>query len=91
LVEVPLFRVKKLPSCSPGNGILQAETGGRIQAQSTGDRPEFGSQTGPGPLTYQNCEGFYRSGNRAMQGSNCWPLRDSVGVHLHGVPEPAPA
>src|ERR1700733_5085710 len=28
-----------------GNRILRAETGGRIQAQSAGERPEFGSQT----------------------------------------------
>ena len=33
------------PSRGPGNGILPAETGGRIQAQNTGERSEFGSQT----------------------------------------------
>jgi|SRR5271157_1194234 len=33
------------PSCGPGNGVLRAETGGRFQAQSAGERPEFGSQT----------------------------------------------
>ena len=56
--------VQPLPSCSPGNGILRAETGRRIQAQSTGERPEFGSQTRYGSLTYRNCEGFSRPGNR---------------------------
>jgi hypothetical protein len=43
---------------------LRAETGGRIQAQSAGEQPEFGSQTGRGPLTYRNCENFCRPGNR---------------------------
>ena len=33
------------PSRGPGNGILRAETGGRIQAQNAGERSEFGSQT----------------------------------------------
>ena len=33
------------PSRGLGNGILRAETGGRIQAQNAGERPEFGSQT----------------------------------------------
>ena len=28
-----------------GNGILRAETGGRLQAQNAGERSEFGSQT----------------------------------------------
>ena len=37
---------------------------GRIQVQSAGERPEFGSQTGRGSLTYRNCEGFCRPGNR---------------------------
>ena len=37
-----------LPSCSPGNGILRAETGRRYWAQTAGERPEFGSQTGRG-------------------------------------------
>jgi len=36
----------------PGNGILRAETGGRLQAQNAGERPEFGSQTAPRPA---NC------------------------------------
>jgi hypothetical protein len=33
------------PSRGPGNGILRAETGGRLQAQNAAERPEFGSQT----------------------------------------------
>src|SRR5208337_3129626 len=33
------------PSRGPGNGILRAETGGRIQARTAGERSEFGSQT----------------------------------------------
>ena len=33
------------PSRGPGNGILRAETGGRIQAQNAQERSEFGSQT----------------------------------------------
>ncbi len=48
-----------LLSCSPGNGILLAETGGGIQAPRAGERPEFGSQAGRGPLTYRNCDSFF--------------------------------
>src|SRR5271165_5201600 len=36
----------------PGNGILRAETAGRLQAQNAGERPEFGSQTALRPA---NC------------------------------------
>jgi hypothetical protein len=61
---VAAVSVQPLPSSSLGNRILRAETGGRIQAQSAGERPEFGSQTGRGSLTSRNCEGFYRPGNR---------------------------
>ena len=43
LCWVSAVSVQPLPSSSPGNGILQAETGGRIQAQSAGERPQFGS------------------------------------------------
>ena len=38
-------------SRGPGNGILRAETGGRIQARTAGERSEFGSQT---PLRLTN-------------------------------------
>jgi hypothetical protein len=48
---VAAVSVQPLPSSSLGNRILRAETGGRIQAQSAGERPEFGSQTGRGSLT----------------------------------------
>ena len=37
--------IRRFHRPSPGNGILRVETGGRIQAQSAGERPEFGSQT----------------------------------------------
>src|SRR5271165_4817869 len=33
------------PSRGPGNGILRAETGGRIQVPNAGEWSEFGSQT----------------------------------------------
>ena len=42
------------PSRGPGNGILPAETGGRIQAQNTGERSEFGSQPRHASLTDRN-------------------------------------
>src|SRR5271166_4248426 len=43
----------------PGNGILRAETGGRIQAQNAGERPEFDSQT-PARLTNRpQLRGFF--------------------------------
>jgi hypothetical protein len=61
---VAAVSVQPLSSASLGTRILRAETGGRIQAQSVGERPEFGSQTGRGSLTSRNCEGFYRPGNR---------------------------
>src|SRR5271166_3150493 len=38
-------RLWPLDLMGPGNGILRAETGGRVQAQNAGERPEFGSQT----------------------------------------------
>ena len=67
--------VQSLPSSSLGNRILRAETGRGIQAQSAGERPEFGSQTGRGSLTYRNCESFYRPGNRVglpgLDGGRC--------------------
>jgi hypothetical protein len=60
---VAAVSVQPLPSSGLGNRILRAETGGRIQAQSAGERPEFGSQTGRGPLTYRNCGHFSHPGN----------------------------
>jgi hypothetical protein len=56
--DVAAVSVQPLPSSSLGNRILTAETGGRIQERSTGERPEFGSQTGGGSLTYRNREVF---------------------------------
>jgi hypothetical protein len=73
--DVDAVSVQPLPSSGLGNRILRAETGGRIQAQSAGERPEFGSQTGRGSLTSRNCEGFYRPGNRVglpgLDGGRC--------------------
>ena len=65
-----------LPSCSPGNGILQAETGGRIQAQSAGERPEFGSQT---RLGLANLRGIARVFIARETGSVCpdWMVGDA--------------
>ncbi len=63
------------PSRDPGNGILRAETGGRFQAQNTGERSEFGSQTAARLATDGNCEGFCRPGNRVgflgLDGGRC--------------------
>src|ERR1700685_3556907 len=79
---VAAVSVQPLPSCSPGNGILRAETGGRIQAQSAGERPEFGSQTAlqlanlpelPGFLSPVKPGRFAGTGWWAMQGSNLRP------------------
>ena len=83
LCWVSAVSVQPLPSCSPGNGILQAETGGRYGGQTTRGRPEFGSQTvlrlanllesrwflSPGKPGR-----FARTGWWAMQGSNLRPL-----------------
>ena len=64
-------------SRSPGNGILRAETGRRFQAQNTGERSEFGSQTATrlanrpklrGLLPTRKPRRFARTG--WMQGSN---------------------
>ena len=46
------------PSRGPGNGILRAETGGRIQAQNAGERAEFGSQTGTHLTNRRELRGF---------------------------------
>src|SRR5271166_2283026 len=62
----PRPRLRPLDLMGPGNGILRAETGGRLQAQNAGERPEFGSQTALRPLTDRNCEGFCRPGNHAV-------------------------
>ena len=83
LCWVSAVSVQPLPSCSPGNGILRAETGGRIQAQSAGERPEFGSQTVLRLANLPELRGFLspgkpgrfaRTGWWAMQGSNLRPL-----------------
>ncbi len=58
---VAAVSVQPLPSCSLGNRILRVETGGRIQTQSMGERPEFGSQTGRGSLTFVKLRGFLPS------------------------------
>ena len=67
------------PSRGPGNGILRAETGGRLQAQNAGERPEFGSQTATrltnrpelrGFLSTRKPRRFARTGWWAIQGSN---------------------
>ena len=50
--NAPGPRLWPLDVMGPGNGILRAETGGRLQAQNAGERPEFGSQTAPRPA---NC------------------------------------
>jgi hypothetical protein len=66
-----------------GNGILRAETGGRIEARNAGKRSEFGSQTAIGLANQQGLRGFVSpwkprrfAGNAwwAMQGSNLRPL-----------------
>ncbi len=75
--------LRALPSCSPGNGILRAETGGPIQALSAGERPEFGSQTVLRLANRRGLRTFFSSGKPrgfagtawwAMQGSNLRPL-----------------
>src|SRR5271166_921132 len=67
------------PSHGPGNGILRAETGGRLQAQKAGERPKFGSQTANrlanrpelrGFLTTRKPRRFAGTAWWAMQGSN---------------------
>ena len=81
--DVAAVSVQRLPSSSLGNRILRAETGGRIQAQTTGERPEFGSQTGPRLTNLPELRGFLSPGKPgrfartawwAMQGSNLRPL-----------------
>ena len=51
------------PSRGPGNGILRAETGGRIQARTAGERSEFGSQTAR-RLATTEITGLLRTRNR---------------------------
>ena len=81
------------PSRGPGNGILRAETGGRIQAQTAGERSEFGSQTatrrtvGPklrGFLCTRNCGSLPgrhggRSGIKAKIGKEAWRRDEETG------------
>jgi hypothetical protein len=50
-----------------------------LNMRSSGsERPEFGSQTGRGSLTYRNCEGFYRPGNRVGELRGFEPLTSAV-------------
>ena len=58
------------PSRGPGNGILRAETGGRIQVPNAGERSEFGSQTATRLTNRPKLRGFLptrkpRRGSRA--------------------------
>src|SRR5271166_1595249 len=72
-------RLRPLDLMGPGNGILRTETGGRLQAQNAGERPEFGSQTATrlanrpelrGFLTTRKPRRFAGTAWWAMQGSN---------------------
>ena len=68
------------PSCGPGNGILRAETGGRFQAQSAGERPEFGSQTATRLTNRPELRGFVSARKqRRFAGT---PLYDAVAEFL---------
>ena len=70
------------PSRAPGNGILRAETGGRIQAQNAGERREFGSQTAIRLANRPKLRGFCRPLNRVgllgLDGGGC---RDRTDGH----------
>ena len=72
LCWVSAVSVQALPSCGPGNGILRAETGGRIQAQSAGERPEFGSQTGPRLTNLRELRGFLSPGKPGRFARTAW-------------------
>ena len=50
--------LRRLREPRDGNGILRAETGGRFQAQNTGERPEFGSQTATRLANRRELRGF---------------------------------
>jgi hypothetical protein len=55
-----------------------AETGGRIQAQSAGERPEFGSQTGPRLIDRRELRGFLSTWKpRRFAGTAWWSGGDS--------------
>ncbi len=61
------------PSRGPGNGILRAETGGRIQVQNAGERPEFGSQTATRLTNRPKLRGFLQTRKpRRFAGTTWW-------------------
>jgi hypothetical protein len=64
--------VQPLPSCSLGNRILRAETGGRIQALSAGERPEIDSQTGPRPANLPELREFLPPGKPGRFAQTAW-------------------
>jgi hypothetical protein len=99
LYWVSAVSVQALPSCSPGSGILRAETGGRIQAQSTGERPEFGSQIGPRLANLPELRALFSSGNPLRFAGTAWWCAQSGQTGLrraalkvvgfHGTPSPS--
>ena len=66
------------PSRGPGNGILRAETGGRIQAQNAGERWEFGSQTATCLANRPKLRGFLPTRKpRRFAGTAWWSQTES--------------
>src|SRR5271165_5906035 len=66
------------PSRGPGNGILRAETGGRIQVPNAGEWSEFGSQTATRLTNRPELRGFLSSGKpRRFAGTAWWSGGDS--------------
>ena len=61
------------PSRGPGNGILWAETGGRIQVPNAGERSEFGSQTATRLTNRPKLRGFLQTRKpRRFAGTVWW-------------------
>jgi hypothetical protein len=80
--DVAAVSVQRLPSSSLGNRILRAETGGRIQAQTTGERPEFGSQTGPRLTNLPELRGFLSPGKPGRFARTAWwIIPDQIADH----------
>src|SRR3984957_21352757 len=81
--DLAAVSVHPLPSSSLGNRILRAETGGRIQAQTTGERPEFGSQTGPRLTNLPELRGFLSPGKPGRFARTAWWSAQSRETGLH--------
>jgi hypothetical protein len=87
LIWVSAVAVQARPSCSPGNGICGQRLAGDM-AQTTGERPEFGSQTVLRLANIPESRGFLSPRKRGRFAGTGWWRTQSCKTSLRG-PFPA--